>query len=63
MENNNVYNWTVKSGDYQNRSGDYDKLYHRGKKRDRLMRTLIWLGAGFITYIVFFKVLAYAAAK
>lgn len=63
MENNHVYNWTVKSGDYQNRSGDYDKLYKKGIKRDKIKRTLIWLGVGFLTYIVFFKVLAYAAAK
>jgi hypothetical protein len=63
MENHHVYNWTVKSGDYQSRSGDYDKLYHEGRKKEKIKRTLIWLCAGFLTYIVFFKVLAYTAAK
>ena len=58
-----MYNWTVKNGDYQNRSGDYDKLYRKGIKREKIMRILIWLGVGLLTCIVFFNVLAYIAAK
>ena len=58
-----MYNWTVKNGDYQNRSGDYDKLYRKGIKREKIMRILIWLGVGLLTCIVFFKVLAYIAAN
>jgi hypothetical protein len=53
----------VKSGDFKGHTGDYDKLYKKGKKRDKLVNTLLWIGAGFLTYIVFFKVLAYAAAR
>ncbi|MBK6680067.1 MAG: hypothetical protein IPI12_02445 [Ignavibacteriales bacterium] len=63
MVNHNVYNWSVKSGDFKGHTGDYDKLYKKGKKRDKLVNTLLWIGAGFLTYIVFFKVLAYAAAR
>lgn len=63
MNNNQLYNWTVSHGDYHRQHGDYDKLYQKGKKRDKLLRALIWMGAAFVTYVVFFKVLAYAAGK
>jgi hypothetical protein len=63
MKENSLYNWSIKSGDYEHRNGDYDKLYKKGIKRDKIMRFAIWIGAGFLTYIVFFKVLAYAAAR
>ncbi|MBP7543281.1 MAG: hypothetical protein KA747_06730 [Ignavibacteriaceae bacterium] len=63
MNNNSLYNWTIKNGDYIRQNGEYDKLYKKGIKRDKIMRFAIWIGAGFLTYIVFFKVLAYAAAR
>ncbi|MCA0387743.1 MAG: hypothetical protein LCH52_04545 [Bacteroidetes bacterium] len=63
INNEHLYNWSIKNGDYHRQNGDYDKLYHKGKKKDKIVRTLLWLGAAFLTYQVFFKVLAYAAGK
>ncbi len=63
MKHSSLYNWSIKSGDYERQNGDYDKLYKKGIKRDKFMRLAIWIGAGFLTYIIFFKVLAYAATR
>lgn len=63
MTENSYYNWNAKSGDYHRTNADYDKLYVKGKKRERALRFLLWMGAAFVTYTVFIKVLAYAASK
>lgn len=63
MTNDQLYNWTITKGDYHRKNGEYDKLYQKGRKRDRMIRALIWMGSASLTYIVFFKVLAFAAAK
>jgi len=61
MPEKNIQNWSINCGDYQPRHEDYGKLYQKGKKRDKFLRALIWMGAAFVAYIVFIKVLAYAA--
>ncbi len=63
MHNEHLYKWSVKSGDYHRQNGDYDKLYHKGKKREKMMRFLMWTGAALVTWMLFLKVLAYAASK
>jgi len=63
MTENSYYNWNAKSGDYYRKNLDYDKLYVKGKKREKLFRFLLWTGAAFITFSLFMKVLAYAATK
>ncbi len=63
MTENSYYNWNAKSGDYYRANADYDELYVKGKKREKLFRFLLWTGAAFITFSVFMKVLAYAATK
>ena len=63
MQNQNKYNWTVKNGDYQNRSGNYDKFYYEVKKRAKMQRFLLWAGAAFLFFFGFFKVLAYVAGR
>jgi hypothetical protein len=63
MQNKNFSNWSVHSGDYHRKDGDYDKLYHQGKKRAKMKRFLLWTGAVFLSFFVLFKVLAYAAAN
>lgn len=63
MSENSYYKWNVQKGDYIRKNGDYDKLYHRGLKRDRIVRALTWVGAASVSLLVFMKILAYAAWK
>lgn len=63
MNENSYYKWNVKKGDYIRKNGDYDKLYQRGLKRDKVVRALTWFGAASVSMLVFMKVLAYAAMK
>jgi len=63
MTENSYYNWNIRRGDYHRSNAEYDELYVKGKKRDRAVRFLLWMGAAFVTWSVFMKVLAYAASK
>ncbi|MBN8546803.1 MAG: hypothetical protein J0L60_11800 [Ignavibacteria bacterium] len=63
MQNNDYQNWTITSGDYNHNNSDYNKLYRKGRRREKLVKTMLWIGAAFLAYEVFYKVLAYAAGK
>ncbi|MBK7266490.1 MAG: hypothetical protein IPI12_09175 [Ignavibacteriales bacterium] len=54
------YRWDIKKGDYT-RDADYDRLYFKGKKREKIYRAAMWLGVAVIVSQVFLKVLAYAS--
>lgn len=63
MTENSYYNWNVKSGDYHRANADYDALYVKGKKRDKVIRAFLWGAIALVTSQVFMKILAYAASK
>ncbi|MBK7867963.1 MAG: hypothetical protein IPJ75_13865 [Ignavibacteriales bacterium] len=55
------HRWDIKKGDYS-RDVDYDRLYFRGKKREKVFRAAVWLGAAVVVSQVFLKVLAYISS-
>ncbi len=63
MQNKDYSNWSIEYGDYHHKYADYNKLYTEGKKKAKMKRFLVWAGAAFLSLIIFFKVLAYAAAN
>jgi len=61
LKQNQYYNWDVKSGDYIADNSEYDKLYLKNRKREKLVRKLTWLGVASVSLLVFMKILSYAA--
>ncbi len=51
--NKNYFNWDVKTGDYL-RDEEYDKLYLKNKKHEKLVRVLSWLGAASVVVAAYF---------
>ncbi|GAB1349444.1 hypothetical protein MASR1M107_16580 [Ignavibacteriales bacterium] len=63
MNENSYYKWNVKKGDYITDNSEYDKLYLKNRKREKIIRGVSWLGAASVSLLLFMKVLAYAAMK
>ncbi|KAB2908694.1 MAG: hypothetical protein LC102_02965 [Ignavibacteriales bacterium] len=57
------YNWTIDSGDYYRQNSDYDKLYAAGKKKEKIIRNLLWGGSAVIATVVFFFLLSIVGYK
>ncbi|GJQ33729.1 MAG: hypothetical protein HBSAPP04_25680 [Ignavibacteriaceae bacterium] len=63
MSRNLYQSWDITQGDFYRSPRDYDKLYKKHQKRDRIVALTVWLAVAYFTGVIFFKVLAYAAAK
>ncbi len=63
MSRNLFQSWDISQGDFYRSPRDYDKLYKKHQKRERIVAFAVWTAIAFIAGMVFFKVLAYAAAK
>ncbi len=53
MNNKNYFNWDVKTGDYL-RDEDYDKLYLKNKKHEKLVKAATIFGAIAVISTLFF---------
>ncbi|GAB1350929.1 hypothetical protein MASR1M107_31440 [Ignavibacteriales bacterium] len=54
------YRWNIKHGDY-NSAGEYDNLYFKRKKQEKLFRNVVWLGVAIVISQIFLKIFAYAS--
>jgi len=61
LNKNSYYNWDVKSGDYIADNSEYDKLYLKNRKKEKLVRRFAWLGVASLSLLLFLKILSYAA--
>lgn len=46
------YRWNIKHGDY-NSAGEYDSLYFKRKKQEKLFRNVVWLGVAIVISQIF----------
>lgn len=56
MNDKNFYNWDVKTGDYL-RDEEYDKLYLKHRKHEKLVRNATLFGAVLAVASLFFIVM------
>ena len=52
--------WSIENGDYRS-TGEYDSLYFKRKKQEKLFRNVIWLGVAIVVSQIFLKILAYTS--
>lgn len=52
--------WAITDGDYR-RDTEYDEFYIRSKKKEKIFRGFIWLGAVAVIALFFTRVLAFAS--
>lgn len=54
------YGWSIEKGDFRS-TGEYDSLYYKRKKQEKLFRNVIWLGVAIVVSQIFLKILAYTS--
>ena len=52
--------WDIGCGDFT-RDTEYDKFYVKSKKKEKIFRSFVWLGAAAVVALFFMRVLAYAS--
>jgi hypothetical protein len=55
-------NWDISKGDYRSENVEYDELYRKGIKRDKVVRNAIWFSTAIVTLTIYINILSYFAS-